>query len=556
LLAMRNLTQSLTLTSMAMAVRGAFNIASINPSLWWDAESHRAALAGTAGATATAYQDAAGTSAVTAVEQPVGLVLDQSRGYQLGPNRVTNGDFSEGSVGWVGFSSWSIAGSRAVNDGTNSSFAQFRTYTQPPVVEAGKTYELTFSLSHTNGSVNVWFYNNHLVGTFSASGTYKIRMISNLTGFLLFEASPGAVLEIDDVSCREIYGIHALQSTSTARPLLSGRKNLLTYSDRPGFSAWLKNFGAGVTVLDGQATGPDGQQNMGLVTSGGAGGALYQNLTPALSAVHSYSAYIRQSSAQSSRLSIFHTGIGVYVSVTWAWSAGVPSVLQVTGSPSNVVIADAGGGLYRISFAFTTRSSGGHWPLYEPDASGGTGTALVGYLQLELGPTATSYQRINAANDYALTDPLYMQFDGVDDAIGAAFAAGTMPANADVYVVVRRAANEVNTLMLYGQDQARYIGAHDGGSNPVYNSVAGSPSTSINGALVSGPITMPSAPYIYEARGANLSTWTAVNFGGYGASWTTGGSLYAVLICPAQSNATRTKIRKALAKRYQIQGVV
>ena len=49
----------------------------------------------------TMYQDAAGTTPVTAMEQPVGLWLDKSQGLQLGPELVTNGDFSQGSAGWV-----------------------------------------------------------------------------------------------------------------------------------------------------------------------------------------------------------------------------------------------------------------------------------------------------------------------------------------------------------------------------------------------------------------------------------------------------------------------
>ena len=41
----------------------------------------------------TMYQDAAGTTPVTAVEQPVGLMLDKSRGMMLGPELVSNGTF-------------------------------------------------------------------------------------------------------------------------------------------------------------------------------------------------------------------------------------------------------------------------------------------------------------------------------------------------------------------------------------------------------------------------------------------------------------------------------
>lgn len=48
----------------------------------------------------TLYQDGAGTTPVTAVEQPVGLMLDKSRGMMLGPELISNGTFDSGIAGW------------------------------------------------------------------------------------------------------------------------------------------------------------------------------------------------------------------------------------------------------------------------------------------------------------------------------------------------------------------------------------------------------------------------------------------------------------------------
>ena len=48
----------------------------------------------------TMCQDTAGTTPVTATGQTVGLLLDKSQGLVLGPELVTNGDFSGGSTGW------------------------------------------------------------------------------------------------------------------------------------------------------------------------------------------------------------------------------------------------------------------------------------------------------------------------------------------------------------------------------------------------------------------------------------------------------------------------
>ena len=49
----------------------------------------------------TMFQDSAGTTPVTAVEQPVGLLLDKSKGLVLGPELVVNGTFDTNTAGWA-----------------------------------------------------------------------------------------------------------------------------------------------------------------------------------------------------------------------------------------------------------------------------------------------------------------------------------------------------------------------------------------------------------------------------------------------------------------------
>ena len=48
----------------------------------------------------TLFQNYAGTTPVTAVEQPVGLMLDKSQGLALGPELITNGNFNDGTTDW------------------------------------------------------------------------------------------------------------------------------------------------------------------------------------------------------------------------------------------------------------------------------------------------------------------------------------------------------------------------------------------------------------------------------------------------------------------------
>ena len=66
----------------------------------------------------TLYRDAAGTLPVTAVEQPVGLMLDKSKQLVLGSELVTNGDFSNGTTGWTIGAGWAVSAGVCV--GTNA----------------------------------------------------------------------------------------------------------------------------------------------------------------------------------------------------------------------------------------------------------------------------------------------------------------------------------------------------------------------------------------------------------------------------------------------------
>lgn len=417
---MRTLTQALTLTSLATAVRGAFSITSVNPVLWWDAESHRASLVGTAGATATAFQDSAGTSAVTAVEQPVGRLIDLSSG-----------------------------------------------------------------------------------------------------------------------------GRNALQSTSTARPLLSARKNLLTYTEVFDNAAWLR---AGFSVESNVDIAPDGTQTADrcTITSGG----------------YSYMSFL-----------LSNREIGMKVT----WSSFVKTATRsitfggaTPGGTDVFTSTSVGGGWWRQTLTRTFTSAGTNANVQPMYGAGfpATGVVVVWGAQLEFGPSATSYQRVAAAAEYSTSEPLFMQFDGVDDSISTAtLSAGTLPANADVYVVLRRSAGDGNTVIASPfAGSTPLIAALNSSSSSLASVSSGTPTYSVNGAVVPGgtgttraqlaaalPETQRS---ILEVRNADLSAWTSFATGGYGSGLSYTGNINAALICPAQPDSTRAKIRKALAKAYQIQGVI
>jgi len=152
------------LTAISQAVRqayGAFTpsllFAANEPGVWYDPSDM-----------STMFQDAAGTTPVTAVEQPVGLMLDKSKGLVLGPELVTNGDFSTDTA-WTKETGWSISGGTAVASGVNSFVAIY----QSASIVVGRMYLVTFTVSnYSAGQVYAYAGSGGFGVARSANGTY------------------------------------------------------------------------------------------------------------------------------------------------------------------------------------------------------------------------------------------------------------------------------------------------------------------------------------------------------------------------------------------------
>jgi hypothetical protein len=212
----------------------------------------------------TLFQDAAGTQPVTAVEQAVGLMLDKSKGLVLGPELVSNGDFSNGSTGWVLSSGVTIQNQQAVFTnvtGSNNGLVALG------LLSAGKRYRVTFSvLSIASGQVSAFFSGNSSA-LVSAPGTYTFTINAGSTttnfGIIKPSSSPDVNCVIDNISVRELPGNHAFQATAINRPVLSARYNLLTNTETlatqtvatAATTQRLRFEGTGTITLSGTATG-------------------------------------------------------------------------------------------------------------------------------------------------------------------------------------------------------------------------------------------------------------------------------------------------------------
>lgn len=175
----------------------------------------------------TMFQDAAGTTPVTAVEQPVGLILDKSKGLVLGPELVTNGNFSNGSTGWALSAGMTVSGGLLIGNTTTNGLAR------QDIVAIGKTYRVELDLiSYTSGTpyigvgevvTNISTELGHKVFTITATSSTVVGVYPGLFGV-------GGVSSYDNISVRELPGNHATQTTATKRPILkliAGKYSLL-----------------------------------------------------------------------------------------------------------------------------------------------------------------------------------------------------------------------------------------------------------------------------------------------------------------------------------------
>lgn len=169
----------------------------------------------------TMFQDSAGTTPVTAVEQPVGLLLDKSQGLVLGPELVSPINFTSG---------WTTSGGAVTFDSASTYTAAGIANVFRAFVTTGKWYKMTFNISFTSAGVNVYNATSavNLVNSATiVSGTsYTFYFLAAATQINFRPTSAGTVT-VNSVTLQELPGNHATQATSASRPVLSARVNQL-----------------------------------------------------------------------------------------------------------------------------------------------------------------------------------------------------------------------------------------------------------------------------------------------------------------------------------------
>ena len=365
------------------------------------------------------YTDSAGTTPVTAVEQAVGLSLDKSRGLRLGPELVTNGDFSSGTTGWSAVSGGSISVSGGVATFSSSPTLQ-QTAEQVITTVANRWYQFTvdvISLSAGSQSFSVGTSSggNQLFSSFLSTlgkrtGYFLATSTTTYVGWFCGAASRSA--NIDNISVRELAGTHRIQPTAASRPILRARYNDLLMTpmtslagsagaEYPNATGWSSFFATSGTRTYVDSSVLSGQKALDIASVSAGRNVIAFTFTPRASSSYTVSFNIESVSG---------------VTGTVAYTEGTLGA----GGTSNVIGAPTTTG--RVSYTFTTGTGSGAVNVrFGIGAAGNeSGSMRISGFDVRLTADAylPSYQRVTSATDYDTAGfPTYLEYDGSDDSL-------------------------------------------------------------------------------------------------------------------------------------------
>ena len=210
---------------------------------------------------------------------------------EIGPELVTNGDFSNGSTDWILDANWSIGDDKAISDGATGFIR-----TSASVFESGKTYKVGLTVSNMTTGRVTYPYDGSGSTPILSNGTFSQIYTPDNTNKCWIYAKSGFDGSIDNVSVKEY-------TTATNTPRLDystgaeafllepQRTNLIPYSNDFSVSSWNKQVGIIPTYNTTETLSPDGTYNATKFIGNGSTGVFKASIVE--SGVVSRSVYLK-----------------------------------------------------------------------------------------------------------------------------------------------------------------------------------------------------------------------------------------------------------------------
>ncbi len=441
----------------------------------------------------------------------------------------------------------------------------------PCTLTVGKTYRISYTITATGvATVASFFADSFLSGLQTiqisaplVSGT-RYSNIVTLTAagavnfMLVFTTTGASSTTVSGFTAQEIAGNHASQATSTSRPVLSARVNLLTYSEQFDNAAWTKTgLTASASLLTATAaTSAKNVQQSGTIAN----------------VANTFSV-----NAKAGTLGYLQIANGAGATLYANFDLLTGSLGTIGAGASSATISPLGGGWYRCSVTCTPSTnsnfrisliSSSTAAFLESWTSVGTETLSVTAADLRVtndGVGIPAYQRINAATDYDTSGfPLYLAFDGVDDSLSTASVDFSATNKMSVFAGVRKLSDTAQAIIAELSDNAATnngvftllgpsfgggtnFGSYSKGTTLAATSNGGgaSPDTAVLTAI--GNISAPSITMRVDAvQTENVTTTQGTgNYGNYplyigrrgGASLPFNGRIYSLIVRGATTTA-------------------
>ena len=374
----------------------------------------------------TLFQDAAGTTPVTAVEQPVGLMLDKSKGLVLGSELVTNGAFDT-DTWWLKGPNCAISGGAGIASAAASGSGWYKT----GVLTVNAYYEITFTVvSCSAGAFRVGFMSTKYSAAYSTPGTYTTRLAADSTSFIV-ETVGTTTGSIDNVSVKQVTGNHAYQTVSTKRPVLSARVNLLTKTEQLADAAWGKGDNVVVTQNTAEVFAPDGTTTATKLNSPSTTGATFVRQLFNVSLVnHTGSVWVRKGNYRYFGLRVVNNDNlpSDYVVFDFDANSGNGDIVFVPATENVSYSFNKKGDWFEFKVTNLPNAVPRYFQIGITDTVGIEAPIVqinsyvyVWHPDLRVTNTGVNlppYQRVNTAIDYDTQGfPTYLKFDGIDDSM-------------------------------------------------------------------------------------------------------------------------------------------